>query len=107
MQGRAAFQRAFSDLWATHTIASSGEVREVDVSGNLAYCWTDLTVTVTGRDGSSPKMNAGSALSVLRRGPDGRWVLVRDANMLTPDVPEMELKVNNLERELMADGPGG
>jgi hypothetical protein len=34
-------------------------------------------------------------------------VLLRDANMLTPDSAELELKVDNLERELMADGPGG
>ena len=39
--------------------------------------------------------------------PDGRWVLVRDANMLASKTAELELKVDNLERELMADGPGG
>jgi hypothetical protein len=34
-------------------------------------------------------------------------VLARDAKMLTPDTVELELKVDNLERQLMADGPGG
>jgi hypothetical protein len=34
-------------------------------------------------------------------------VLIRDANMLASDAAELELKVDNLERELMADGPGG
>jgi ketosteroid isomerase-like protein len=35
-------------------------------------------------DGSAPKTMAGRALSVLRRTPDARWVIFRDANMLTP-----------------------
>ena len=34
-------------------------------------------------------------------------MLIRDANMIVADVAELELKVDNLERELMADGPGG
>ena len=34
-------------------------------------------------------------------------MLIRDANMTVADAAELELKVDNLERELMADGPGG
>jgi uncharacterized protein (TIGR02246 family) len=107
MRGRGTFERALATLLETHTIASSGEVREVGISGDLAYSWTELTVTTTPLDGRLPTKHSGPALSVFRKQPDGRWLLVRDANMLASDAAELELKVDNLERELMADGPGG
>ena len=107
MRGRDSFERALATLLQTHTIASTGEVREVEVSGDLAYAWTDLTVTVTERSGKPSMRRSGPALSVFRKQPDGRWLLVRDANMLAASSAELELKVDNLERELMADGPGG
>jgi len=107
MRGRQAFERALATLLQTHTIASTGEVREIEVSGDLAYTWTDLTVAVTARDGKPATRRTGPALSVFRKQPDGPWLLVRDANMLATSSAELELKVDNLERELMADGPGG
>jgi uncharacterized protein (TIGR02246 family) len=107
MQGRQAFERALRDLLATHTITSKGQVREVVVSGDLAYAWTDLTVAITAREGSQPVERSGPTLSIFRRQADGRWLLVRDANMLASEAAELELKVDDLERELMADGPGG
>jgi len=105
--GRAAFADGLRHLLETHEVASSGEVREVRTSGDLGYCWADLTVSVRPLTGGEPSVRKGPALSIFRRQPDGAWVLSRDANMLTPDSAELELKVDNLERELMADGPGG
>jgi len=111
MRGRQSFESALATLLQTHRITSNGNVREVEVSGDLAYAWTDLTVTLTaldGNDGKSPMKRTGPTLSIFRKQPDGRWLLVRDANMLaSPVVAELELKVDNLERELMADGAGG
>lgn len=107
MRGRQAFERGLATLLQNHTIASSGIVREVEVSGDLAYAWTDLTVTVSPRDGQPPMRRTGPTLSVFRKQADGRWLLVRDANMLMAPAEDLELKVDNLERELMADGPGG
>ncbi len=106
-RGRAAFAQGLRDVLNAHTIRSSGEVREVKVSGDHAYCWTDLTVTITPLDGTSPKVRKGPSLSILRKESDGAWVLIRDANMMATDSAELALKVDNLERELMADGPGG
>jgi uncharacterized protein (TIGR02246 family) len=107
MRGRAAFAQGLHDVLKTHNIRSSGEIREVKVCGDFAYCWTDLTVTVAPLDGTSPKVRRGPSLSILRKESDGAWVLIRDANMLASDSEELALKVDNLERELMADGPGG
>jgi uncharacterized protein (TIGR02246 family) len=107
LRGRAGFAQGLTELLKTHTIHSSGEIREVKVSGDLGYCWAELTVTATPLDGSSAKVQKGPALSIFRKESSGAWVLIRDANMLASDAAALELRVDNLERELMADGPGG
>lgn len=84
MQGRAAFERGLRTLLSGHTIRSTGDVQEVEVSGDLAYSRTKLAITVTPRDGGKPNSYSANALSVFRRQADGRWVLVRDANLLAP-----------------------
>jgi uncharacterized protein (TIGR02246 family) len=107
MRGRESFERSLATLIETHTIASKADVREIVTSGDLAYAWSDLTVTITPREAGQPVEHSGPTLSIFRQQPDGRWLLVRDANMLASEAAELELKVDDLERELMADGPGG
>lgn len=107
IRGRVSFAQSLAEALKTHTIRSSGRVREVRVSGDLGYCWADLMVTATPLDGSAAKVQKGPALSIFRRESSGAWALIRDANMVVADAAELELKVDNLERELMADGPGG
>jgi uncharacterized protein (TIGR02246 family) len=82
MRGRSSFESGLRKLLTTHRIESNGEVQEVEVSGNLAYCWTELTVRIVPHSGGSAATRAGSALSVLRKQADGSWIVVRDANML-------------------------
>ena len=52
---------------------------------DLAYCWNRLSVTVTPLPSGAPMRRSGYTLSVLRKKADGRWVLFRDANLLTTD----------------------
>ncbi|HKN64782.1 MAG TPA: SgcJ/EcaC family oxidoreductase [Gemmatimonadaceae bacterium] len=66
---------------ATHRIEASSDVREVVVSGDLAYARTDLTVTMTPLAGGEALRRSGPTLSIFRR-EQGRWVLIRDANLL-------------------------
>jgi uncharacterized protein (TIGR02246 family) len=61
------------------------DVQEVRVSGDLAYAWLKLAVTVTPAGGSSMKMG-GHTLGIYRR-EGGRWVLSRDANLVMPTEP--------------------
>jgi len=85
MSGRAAFERGLRGLLAGHRIESTQQVREVQVDGDLAYSWTELSVRVVPLvGGDAPAARSGSALSILRRQQDGRWRLIRDANLLTP-----------------------
>ncbi|WP_310634403.1 SgcJ/EcaC family oxidoreductase [Paraburkholderia sp.] len=82
MRGRQAFADALAALLVTHRIESSGEVRELAVSGDLAYCWSELDVRVIPRAGGDVMRRAGNVLSIYRREAGG-WVLARDANLLT------------------------
>ena len=81
--GREAFAGPLRALLATHTIEPLSDIQEVVVDGTLAYCRTKLTVEVKPKDGSAaPVQRSGHTLSILRRQPDGAWLLTVDANLL-------------------------
>jgi uncharacterized protein (TIGR02246 family) len=61
----------------------TSEIQEVMVSGEWAFMWTKLTVVVTPSGGAPSITRAGNTLSVLKK-QNGKWVLARDANMLSP-----------------------
>jgi uncharacterized protein (TIGR02246 family) len=84
MRGRAAFEKGLRTLLAGHRIHSSGDVVEVEVAGDLAYTLTRLAISVTPLQGGKANAYAANALSIFRRQPDGRWVMVRDANLIAP-----------------------
>ena len=82
MKGRSAFEKSLRSVLASHSIESKGEVKDVEVSGSLAYCWTLLTVRISPRSGGAANERTGSSLSIFRKRSDGTWVLARDANLL-------------------------
>lgn len=84
MQGRDAFAKSLNTVLSENVIESASQVDEVVVSGDLAYCRTRLSVTITSRHGMLPMQRTGHTLSILRKGTDGQWLLTRDANMLAP-----------------------
>ncbi|HEX3149367.1 MAG TPA: SgcJ/EcaC family oxidoreductase [Gemmataceae bacterium] len=81
--GRDEFMAAQATGLQQHQIQGSGTFEEVIVAGEVAYCRGKLAITLTPA-GGTPKQVAGYTLSVFRKLPDGRWVLARDANLLTP-----------------------
>ena len=62
----------------------TSEVLEVKVLGDWAWSRTHLTVRMTMPDGKENR-RAGSTLSILQKGTDGRWRIARDANLLAPE----------------------
>jgi uncharacterized protein (TIGR02246 family) len=82
--GKQEFAASQSSL-ANHRIEATSDVREVVVAGDLGYARTQLTVTMTPINGGKALRRSGPTLSIYRRLADGRWVLVRDANLLTVD----------------------
>jgi len=82
MRGKESFassQTALKDV----EIDGTSEVQEVKVVGDWAYVWTHLSVEFKARGGGLSKKRAGNTLSILRK-QDGKWLLIRDANMLAP-----------------------
>jgi uncharacterized protein (TIGR02246 family) len=84
MAGRATFESGLRELLKTHRLASSGDVTEVVVSGDLAYSLTRLTVRMEPLAGGEPIVRSGHTMSILRKFPDGRWRMTRDANLMPP-----------------------
>lgn len=83
MRGKECFLTAFREGMQQYRIEAQGEIRELHIHGKVAYCWTQLSVTVTPRRNGLPMRRSGPILTVLRKEPDDAWVIVRDANMLT------------------------
>jgi uncharacterized protein (TIGR02246 family) len=83
MRGKDAFansQKALKDI----EIDGTSEIQEVKVFGDWAYVWTHLSVVFKPRGGAGgANRRAGNTLSILRK-QDGKWLLVRDANMMAP-----------------------
>jgi uncharacterized protein (TIGR02246 family) len=84
MKGRDAFEKGLRSALAAHAIESHSEIEEIEVSGDMAFSRTKLSVTITSKHGGTPLLRTGHTLSILRKGTDGRWRLSRDANLLSP-----------------------
>lgn len=62
-------------------IDAQHEIKEIEVLGDRAWMRNHLTVTISQPGGESVK-RSGYVLSILRKNPDGNWVIARDANLL-------------------------
>lgn len=83
MAGREGFAAGFRQVMSKFQIDSSSEIVEIHVAAGWAYCWGKLEVKMIPRGAGSPVDRSGPVLTVLRKEPDDRWVVFRDANMLT------------------------
>ncbi len=79
MRGKPDFAASLSALQDV-TIDGSSEIQDIKVLGDWAYMWSELTVVMTQKNGATMK-RSGNTLSILEK-QDGKWRLVRDANML-------------------------
>ena len=81
--GKAAFASA-SEQMKGIAFEGESEVLDVEVCGNTAWCRTHLRITMTPPEGN-PVRRSGYTLSILRKSPEGKWLLFRDANLLAPE----------------------
>jgi len=82
---RDAFVTGFRAALPQIQISATSDIQEIEVMGDRAWCWNRLQVTINSRLGGTPKHRSGYTLSVLRKNSEGRWVLARDANLLSSD----------------------
>ena len=85
MIGKSAFAAAAGaqSKQASPQFEGTSEIQEINVIGDWAFMWTKLKVVVTAPGGAPPMTRAGPTLSILKK-QNGRWLLARDANMLSP-----------------------
>lgn len=79
--GKAEFAAASQGMKNVQVDGTS-DICELEVLGDWAYLRNHLTVTIT-PDGGSPVRHTGYTLTILRKTPGGKWLLARDANLLT------------------------
>ena len=81
MFGKEGF-RAGSESLTDSKIEGTAEIREMQVGGRWAWIrnYIDLIITPTGAE---PVKRSGYALTILKKGDDGRWRLFRDANLVS------------------------
>jgi len=79
--GKEGFQVG-SDSLSDSKIDGRAEIMEMHVEGNWAWIrnYIDLIITPAG---SEPVGRSGYALTILKKGSDGRWRLFRDANLVS------------------------
>ncbi len=58
------------------------DVKEIEVSGDLAYAWSHLTVDLIPKDGRPKSHSNGYVMTLFQRSRDGRWRMARDANLV-------------------------
>lgn len=82
--GREGFSTGFSAAHQHARINCISELQDVAVVGEVAYTLSRDSLSVTPRAGGEAMQLAGHRLTVYRKGPDGRWLLARDAHTLSP-----------------------
>jgi uncharacterized protein (TIGR02246 family) len=65
-------------------VESTSEIQELEVLGDWAWLRNRLKVTIA-PPGGKPAVHSGYILTILRKNQNGKWVLARDANLLTPE----------------------
>jgi uncharacterized protein (TIGR02246 family) len=78
--GKQAFAAASKGMQGLR-IEGTSDIVELEVLGGWAWLRNRLTVTMT-PPGGAPTTRAGYTLTILRKEPDGKWLLARDANLL-------------------------
>jgi uncharacterized protein (TIGR02246 family) len=76
------FAAGFSKISAKASIEARQEIKDIGVSGDLAYAWSRLTVVLIPKSGGARSESSGHVLTIFRRNAAGAWQLARDANLL-------------------------
>jgi uncharacterized protein (TIGR02246 family) len=79
--GKEAFAKASENMKNVRFDGRS-EIKEIQVFGDWAYLRNYLEFSMA-REEASPVRRSGYTLTILRKQADGRWLLARDANLVS------------------------
>ena len=78
------FSAKFSAAHRQLRICCLSELMEVVVVGEVAYTLSRDSLSVSPCAGGEETRFAGDRMTIYRKQADGRWLLARDANVLSP-----------------------
>jgi uncharacterized protein (TIGR02246 family) len=81
--GKQAFAASAAEMKNAH-IDGTSDIQELKIIGDWAWMRNRLKVTITLPNRKTMR-RSGYTLTILRKNPDGNWVIARDANLLTPE----------------------
>ena len=85
VRGKQQFAELFEAARGRYRIEFQSEFDEISLHDDWAYVTSRLAVELTPKSGGVPVHHAGHTLTILRKFPDGRWAVARDANLLAPE----------------------
>ena len=68
-------------------VDGASDIQEVQVFGEIAYLRNALRIVITMPDGKVAR-RSGQTLTILRKEADGKWRLVRDANLVMAETAD-------------------
>jgi uncharacterized protein (TIGR02246 family) len=80
--GKEAFTASTSAMRGA-LVEGTSDIQEIKVHGDWGWMRNHLKVTIRQPDGNRV-VHSGYTLTVLQKKADGKWVIARDANLLTP-----------------------
>jgi len=80
--GKEAFMASSTEMRGS-LVQGTSDIQEISVHGDWAWMHNHLKVIIRPPDGK-PVVHSGHTLTILQKQPDGKWVIARDANLLTP-----------------------
>ncbi|HXI68373.1 MAG TPA: SgcJ/EcaC family oxidoreductase [Steroidobacteraceae bacterium] len=80
--GKAAFAAASAAQQGMH-IEGTSDIVELQVLGEWAFIRNYIEIAVTPPGATQAVRRAGYTLTLLRKDANGRWLLARDANLVT------------------------
>ena len=82
IQGSSALEQALAAFLDEYSETVDYEIAELEVSGQLAFARISETARIMSRSGSETSTINGIHFTILRRQPNGEWLLARDMSSL-------------------------
>ena len=82
IEGKNVLKEALSAFLEKNSETVEHEIEEVEVSGQVAFARVSESTTIWPRSGGNASSVNGMHLTILRRQPDGDWLIARDISSL-------------------------
>ncbi|HEX2331961.1 MAG TPA: SgcJ/EcaC family oxidoreductase [Burkholderiales bacterium] len=76
------FAARFNRVTANVRVEPRYQVKDLGISGDLAYAWSHLTLVFTAKMGGGRTERSGHVLAIFRRNSAGVWQLARSAKLI-------------------------